>query len=334
MPEQPAVSVNCICYNHAKYLHQALDSVLCQKTTFPYEILIHDDASTDGSQEIIREYMSKYPNRIRAVLQTVNQYSQGKFVSSFLTGMARGKYLITLECDDFWQDNYKLQKQVNALEAHPECSMCVHRTELFNEDGTSKKTFVPEKQLPEGVLAQDGLVEYIAEIAQFHTSSRMIPAHFYKSLDEAPYFTQRKHVGDLPLILHLSQKGPFYYIPDAMTGYRISSDGSYSRHLSEDTVFFCSVRKELREMWQMFGECHPRYRDISLQQADDYGMQEVQAKLSKNSKVEYKLVHQDPYLKYYNKLPVFVKVKAWIRSYLPQVVTVWKKIKQAVKVIR
>lgn len=332
---EPLVSVKCICYNHAKYLRQALDGVMNQKTDFPYEVLIHDDASTDGSQEIIREYMRRYPGRIRAVLQTENQCSQGKNPSDILVSMVRGKYFVVLECDDFWQDEYKLQKQADALNKHPECVVCVHRTELYDEKGVSKGLFQPQEQLPEGVLKQEMLVEYIANTCQFHSSSRMIRTKTYDEVLQIPYFAYRKKVGDLPLALGLSQQGPFYYLPDAMTGYRLSSVGSYSSQMAEDPVFYREERAELREMWLRFGQCHPQYKEIALLQAEWFGIKEIQSRLSEKShgeyREEYRLVHSDPYYQYYKKFPLHEKAKYWMRFYIPQSVTIWRFVKSLVK---
>lgn len=332
---EPLVSVMCVCYNHAKYLRQALDGVMNQKTDFPYEVLIHDDASTDGSQEIIREYMRRYPGRIRAILQTENQYSQGQKPSEFLYALARGKYYISLECDDFWQDEYKLQKQADALNRHPECVMCVHRTEFYDEKGVSTGQFFPQEQLPEGVLKQEMLVEYIANTCHFHISSRLIRANGYNALRQEPYWANRKMIGDVPMALCLSQQGPFYYLPDAMTGYRMNSNGSYSCRMNGDPVFFRERRAELQKMWLSFGECYPQYKQIALQKAEHYGIEEIQSRLSVNSHGEYReeyyLVHSDPYYKYYKKLPLHKKAKYWIRFYIPQSVTIWRFVKSLVK---
>ena len=111
--EDIKVSVCCLVYNHEKYLRQCLDSLLMQETNFKYEILIHDDASTDGSADIIREYESKFPDIIKPIYQTENQYSKQVQISwTYQYPRARGKYLAWCEGDDFWSDKKKLQKQV------------------------------------------------------------------------------------------------------------------------------------------------------------------------------------------------------------------------------
>ena len=111
------VSICCITYNHEKYIRDAIEGFLMQKTDFPFEVLIHDDASTDGTADIIREYETKYPDIIKPIYQTENQYSKGiKISATYNYPRAKGKYIALCEGDDYWIDPYKLQKQVDFLE--------------------------------------------------------------------------------------------------------------------------------------------------------------------------------------------------------------------------
>ena len=114
--DAPTVTVVAICYCHKKYLPAALDSVLAQETDFPFEVLVHDDASPDGSAAIIREYAARYPRIIRPVLEQENQFSRGikALLQAVLPGI-RGKYIAYLDCDDFWTDSHKLQQQVDLM---------------------------------------------------------------------------------------------------------------------------------------------------------------------------------------------------------------------------
>ena len=130
----PLVSICTITYNHAPYIRQCLDGILKQKTLFSFEILIHDDASTDDTANIIREYEARYPNVIQPIYQTENQYSKGiSFISKFNFERARGKYIAMCEGDDYWTDPLKLQKQVDFLENHPDYSICGGRYHLLKE---------------------------------------------------------------------------------------------------------------------------------------------------------------------------------------------------------
>lgn len=129
------VSICCITYNHASYIRQCLDGFLMQKTTFPIEILIHDDASTDGTQNIIQEYEANYPEIIKPIYQKENQYSKGVKVNlTYNFPRAQGKYIALCEGDDYWTDPLKLQKQVEFLDSHPGYVMCSHRFNQYIQD--------------------------------------------------------------------------------------------------------------------------------------------------------------------------------------------------------
>lgn len=132
---QIIVSISCITYNHAPYIRQCLDGFLMQQTNFAYEVLIHDDASTDGTTEIIKEYEAKYPDIIKPIYEDENQWVKGRRGSAvFNFPRAKGKYIAMCEGDDYWTDSLKLQKQVDFLETHDECSFCAHNFDLYNQD--------------------------------------------------------------------------------------------------------------------------------------------------------------------------------------------------------
>ena len=135
MDELPLVSICCITYNHAPFIKKCLEGFLMQETSFPVEILIHDDASVDGTDEIIKEYADKYPDLIFPLYETENQYSQGKHneIDFYNYRRARGKYIAYCEGDDYWTDPLKLQKQVDFMESHPDYSVCFHRCKYYDE---------------------------------------------------------------------------------------------------------------------------------------------------------------------------------------------------------
>ena len=121
-------SINCVTFNHVNYIRTALDSFLMQKTDFAFEILVHDDASTDGTSDIIREYAARYPEKVKPLIQTENQYSQGidNISGAFNFPRARGKYIFMCDGDDYFLSPDKLQKQVDYMETHPDCTLCIH----------------------------------------------------------------------------------------------------------------------------------------------------------------------------------------------------------------
>ena len=120
MTEKPLVSIGCITYNHAPYIRQCIKGFLMQKTNFPFEIIINDDCSTDGTTEIIKEYEKQYPNLINAIYHSENQYSKGVkgIFWKYVFSKVRGKYIAMCEGDDYWTDPYKLKRQIEYLELH------------------------------------------------------------------------------------------------------------------------------------------------------------------------------------------------------------------------
>lgn len=133
--KQPLVSVCCTTYNQEAYIRRCLDGILMQKTSFPIEILVHDDASTDATATIIREYEQLYPNIIKPIYQVENQYSKGIHISqTFQYPYVLGKYIALCEGDDYWTDPLKLQKQVDFLESHPDYAMCYTQCVYFYQN--------------------------------------------------------------------------------------------------------------------------------------------------------------------------------------------------------
>lgn len=132
-----AVSVIVLTYNHVKYIRQALDSVLSQKTTFMYEVLVGDDASTDGTTEIVQEYARKHPKIIRAFIRERNIGATRNGYE--LVTQAIGRYLAGCEGDDYWTDSQKLQIQFDFLESHPDFSACTHDITVIDENGSPQK---------------------------------------------------------------------------------------------------------------------------------------------------------------------------------------------------
>lgn len=150
----PLVSICCITYNHAPFIRQCLDGFLMQKGV-NYEILIHDDCSTDGTTEIVKEYAAKYPDLIFPLYESINQFTnpdRTELLDFFNYRRARGKYIAYCEGDDYWTDPLKLQKQVDFMEANPEYSVCFHGVEV--NDVRIGKRWIPDYHLANN---EDGL---------------------------------------------------------------------------------------------------------------------------------------------------------------------------------
>lgn len=134
--EEPLVSICCITYNHAKFIRECLEGFLLQETSFSYEVIIHDDASTDETRKIIDEYVNKFPNIFIPVFQSENQYSKGNrgIYAKFVYPLVKGEYIAMCEGDDYWTDPLKLQKQVDFLLANQSVGLIYTRSRVYNEE--------------------------------------------------------------------------------------------------------------------------------------------------------------------------------------------------------
>ena len=151
----PLVSIRCLVYNHEPFLRQCLDGFVMQKTTFPFEAIVHDDASTDGSAAIIREYAEKYPHIIKPIYETENQYSKhdGSIKRAMDAAMSpNSKYIASCEGDDYWTDPNKLQIQVDFLESHPDYFMTCHAFTIYYQKSGQFQKFRFVDELPLSVF--------------------------------------------------------------------------------------------------------------------------------------------------------------------------------------
>lgn len=223
------VSIICIAYNHEKYIKNTIEGFLMQKTTFNYEILIHDDASTDGTAAIIQNYASRYPDKITAICQKENQYQKGKPCSLLLINQAKGKYLAFCEGDDFWTDCEKLEKQVQVLESYHECVACVHNVLVVRENGEPwDKSY--QRNYYEN---QDKIfdVRYLRNRCKFcHTASLMMRRELFSNMSsqQMDAFINVKANGDMKWAAIIAASGKWYHIARNMACYRYVTDGNDS----------------------------------------------------------------------------------------------------------
>lgn len=218
------VSISCITYNHEQYIRDALESFLNQKTNFSFEILVHDDASKDKTSEIIREYQKKYPQIIKPIIQEINQHSQGIKVSDFNYKRAEGKYIAICEGDDYWIDEYKLQKQVDYMESHPDCTICYTNGFIEDQnDKTKQKIFIPYSE-QDKLYYKDNIdkiftLDNIYEQSFVPTASFLFPKNILKKLP-VMYIEKKCPNGDLKLKLFLAAMGYAYFLNDVTCVYR------------------------------------------------------------------------------------------------------------------
>ena len=215
------VSICCITYNHEKYIAQAIEGFLMQRTDFPIEVLIHDDASTDRTSKIIRSYEENYPTLIKPIYQTVNQYSKGiKPTLKYNFPRAKGKYIAMCEGDDYWTDPHKLQKQVDFLESHQDCSICFHNVNAIYEDGLHEaREMCSPDQKRISTLEDLLLKDFIPTCS--------ILFHRDKLYDVSDFFTSQLQ-GDWIIEIMLAQQGDIGYCSDVMAVYRTHNSGIWS----------------------------------------------------------------------------------------------------------
>lgn len=260
------VSICCLTYNHALYIRQCLDGFVMQKTKFPIEILIHDDASTDGTQDIIREYEAKYPNIIKPIYQKENQYSKGVKVSLVYNySRAKGKYIALCEGDDYWTDPYKLQKQVDFLESHPDYVMCSHR---FNQYIQDKGIMEEEKDFTFRGTDYD-----LKNLIGGKWLTQTLTIIYRREALDLKLLKLYKISQDVVLFYALLKKGKGYCLQDIMGVYRVHKNGIwsgislndqrmlefqqrlaiYNIEKSEDAAFFLLglFRRAISRIWMM-----------------------------------------------------------------------------------
>lgn len=227
MESEIKVSISCITYNHEKYIEHAIQSFLMQKTDFKYEILIHDDASTDSTADIIKKYQQKYPDIIKPILQSENQYSRGvKHISyTYNFNRAKGKYIALCEGDDYWTDKYKLQKQVDYMESDSECTLCTHSVKRVDTESGNDIGLIR----PSRVNRELDIREFILGGGMFiGTNSILFPK---KIIDDLPTWFFDAHAGDYPLQIFLANHGKAYYIDETMSAYRVNVQGSWTNRV-------------------------------------------------------------------------------------------------------
>lgn len=249
LSDTPMVSVICITYNHQDYIEDALQGFVNQATDFPFEVLIHDDASTDSTPEVLRRYELKYPHLFKVIYQKENQYSQGrKIMKDILLPLARGKYFAFCEGDDYWIDPRKLQIQYDYMEANHDCTLCIHNA--YNIQGVNTKRYTgkvtPSKRnrvIPtEEVIRGGGGFCVTNSIFAPIKLTRTLPAYFD--------FLEM----DLVWQMYLASCGKTYCFSDYMSVYRHGVSGSWTDRMREDNQKRDEHVKRVEELRRRFDE--------------------------------------------------------------------------------
>lgn len=235
MEQAVQVSVICVTYNHEKYIKEALDSILMQKTSFSFEIRVGEDCSTDSTRDILKEYEEKYPGRFIMYYRDKNMGATRNEYELFLD--AKGKYIAALELDDIWTDPCKLQKQYDFLEQHPEYIGVAHDFDIIDKVGTiidnpdnqDIKSYFGKKFTLQNFL-EDGFV--------FQTGT-----HFYRNIfkdgkDYSIIYTADRLIRDKTILSILLDRGDFFILPDTMSAYRrfFDADATNGRNVTNSNL--------------------------------------------------------------------------------------------------
>jgi len=236
------VSVLMFVYNQELYIAEAIESALKQKTDFPYEIVIGDDCSTDGTRKIVMDYGRRYPEKIRLVLQPKNLGLMGNFLETFK--VCRGNYIMELAGDDYWTDRSKMQKQVVFLDAHPDFSLCFHN--VITVGGKTENLLCPPGQ--KGVSGLEDILEknFIPAVSVLFRK---------KAIGDFPDWYRGLAFEDWPLFVLCAEHGKIGYLSEVMAAYRqhgASVTGSahnnlekFVRHIKCIIDFYNAVDKHL-----------------------------------------------------------------------------------------
>jgi len=212
-----------ITYNHESFIRQAIESVMMQKTDFDFELVIGEDCSTDATRIIVSEIHQEFPKRIRLLLPEQNVGMMQNARSSYASCI--GHYVAFLEGDDYWTDSNKLQRQVNWMDAHPDCPLCFHPASYVDEIGRPIRKQYPEEPKRFYTL-DDMMVQNWAQIGSVMLRRELMP--------EIPPWFSELLLGDWPLFILMARFGDLCCLPETMLAYRIHPNSHWSSRLEAE----------------------------------------------------------------------------------------------------
>lgn len=332
------VIVWCTVFNHEKFLRRCLDGFIMQKTNFPFEVIIHDDASTDNSSEIIREYEENYPDIIKPIYEKTNQYSLGveRLNAVKFKNINNSKYFAVCEGDDYWSSPDKLQKQYDYMEEHPECSMCLHNTVIHDLSGKSPdKTFFSWKKIHR-------LTENEAFFGwNVHTTSYFVRTDKYKDLPKSFW---NVWCGDYVYLTYLFTKGELVALPDIMSVYNFANpEGSVIQHTKNANLTQKSLYARKKYLSDLLKTCDKKYHKIIKKRIQEIDLSIKMSMYgdieSSRSREEYNLIREsildNPF---YAEWKMLQGKKGKVRAYLKyetgygnSLIRFYKRVKHFVK---
>jgi len=303
--QEPLVTVILPTHNHTPFIAQSIDSVLMQQTDFPFDILLHDDASTDGTADICRDYAAKYPEKIKLIAQTVNQYMIDRRIQShILIPRVTAKYTAILDGDDYWTDPLKLQKQVRYLEEHPDCTLCIGGADLVDVNnrvvGHVRPYEIDRVVDPADMIRGGGGFNA--------TNTIVMPTQLLQNL---PAFADHVEAEDIPFQLLGALTGYAWYIADTLMAYRVAVPGSWStRQYASAMETRIKTSRDLIALNEGYDAySNGKYHDAFVQaiQYQEFLILTYQHKLKEAKK--------PPYRKFYDKLSWKRKLRLFGETY-------------------
>lgn len=242
--KDPVVSVMCITFNQAGYIGRAIDSFLAQDLNVPYEIVVNDDCSTDGTTQILLDYQEKYPEVMRVILHEQNQYSQGKSaMGDFVIPAMRGRYGAMCEGDDYWTDPTKLSRQLEFMESHLACAACVHANENVQADSGRRLSLMRYADHDCDVT----MVDAFSNTQCYSTNSLFIRTSALVDYRESVLYPL-KCDGDQKMLVSYALNGGIHYIDRIMSAYRFMAKNSTNRamFMSREHSKVAAKKRDLR----------------------------------------------------------------------------------------
>ncbi len=267
------VYISCICitFNQEKYLERALNSILNQVTKFRFELFIHDDCSTDSTKEIILKYKNKYPNIIKDKIQKENMYSQGYKITPLAVKYTVGDFICFCEGDDYWNDESKLQKQIESLLNNDSIDLCIHDAICKNDDGSTCSYTFPLSNYKEGIVPfsafSDVYTQFSPTASMFCRRLALLEA--CDKLSDAP-------CGDLFLEIYMGSNTGFYLVDGKLSVYNLKTAGSHANLNDKSRVTNILFKEKVITHLEKV--------------ANDYCGEDKRTILEKKYKLEYNLV--------------------------------------------
>lgn len=310
------VSICCTTYNQENYIADAIESFLMQKTNFKFEIIIHDDASTDGTLEIVRTYEKKYSN-IVVIAQQENQYSKKKdILLNYMYPKIKGRYIAICEGDDYWISDNKLQKQYDFMENNKDYSICVHASNKIKDGKVcgivrpfNYNTTVATEQL---IAVGGGFCMTNSFFLRTSKIKEFLP--FYDKCNMMDV-----GIGDIVLLIGFSLRGNVYYIDEILSAYRVCALNSWSSRIAKlpsekKAEGYLRSKKFLKDM--------DKFTNGKYTSAIKFRITRLEF-LAYWVTANIKEMKKDKYIAYYNELSLVQKVKIWVK----RLIMVIRKIK-------